>query len=287
MSDLWVSLLVLVSIVLVCELVRRASARLLSDGGYGVYVAEFVSTLQLCACTHELKLLGDAGVSTQPQLLALALTYVTSVVQALTSRGATCNPSGALERFLRRSDGALTGARLAAVMLARVASQFAAAVAARLVLRRVWARGLSELHARHWASAFQCASPIVRAPLLEAAAVETICAFAVHASSSCTRTLQAKHRVHALAAVITTVSFAGGSTTGAVFNPAVAFSTQFPCSGGTFAEYSLVYWMGPLLGVAFSILLFDKVIFALSVKSTSLEELKYDTIDRKKRKKKK
>ena len=40
----------------------------------------------------------------------------------------------------------------------------------------------------------------------------------------------------------------GGSTTGAVFNPALAFSTQFPCTGGTFAEYSLVYWLGPLLG---------------------------------------
>lgn len=36
--------------------------------------------------------------------------------------------------------------------------------------------------------------------------------------------------------------------TGAVFNPALAFSTQFPCSGNTFIEYSLVYWLGPVLG---------------------------------------
>lgn len=40
----------------------------------------------------------------------------------------------------------------------------------------------------------------------------------------------------------------GGSATGAVFNPALAFSTQFSCSGNTFAEYSLVYWLGPVLG---------------------------------------
>lgn len=36
--------------------------------------------------------------------------------------------------------------------------------------------------------------------------------------------------------------------TGAVFNPALAFSTQFPCSGSTFVEYSLVYWISPVLG---------------------------------------
>ncbi|KAI9522376.1 hypothetical protein NQZ68_036292 [Dissostichus eleginoides] len=40
-----------------------------------------------------------------------------------------------------------------------------------------------------------------------------------------------KYRVHAVAAVITTVVYAGGRMTGAVFNPALAFSTQFPCSG--------------------------------------------------------
>ncbi|KAI4902430.1 hypothetical protein NFI96_022036, partial [Prochilodus magdalenae] len=252
MADLVVSLFVLAGTVLACEVARRASSRLLSGSAYGAYAAELISTLQLCACTHELKLLGDAGVS-QPPLLALALTYATSVVQALTSRGATCNPSGACERFLRErgsgsgSGGGLrTGARVAA-LAARVACQFAAAVAARAAVRRVWAHGLSDLHARHWASAFRCTSPIGGAPLLEAAAVETACAFVVHAAALGARSLREGYRVHAVAAVITMAVYAGGSTTGAVFNPALAFSTQFPCSGGTFAEYSLVYWMGPLL----------------------------------------
>jgi len=36
--------------------------------------------------------------------------------------------------------------------------------------------------------------------------------------------------------------------TGAVINPALAFSTQFPCSGNSFLEYCLVYWLSPLLG---------------------------------------
>ncbi|XP_072551791.1 aquaporin-11 [Salminus brasiliensis] len=285
MADLVVSLLVLAGIVLVCEMARRASARLLSGGGgYSAYAAELISTLQLCACTHELKLLGDAGVS-RPPPVALALTYAISVVQALTARGATCNPSGALERFLRRGGGGWpTGARVAALS-ARVACQFAAAGAARAVVRRLWARGLSDLHVRHWASEFRCASPIERATLLEAVAVEMACTFVVHAAGACTRGLREKYRVHAVAAVITAAVYAGGSTTGAVFNPALAFSTQFPCSGSTFTEYSFVYWMGPLLGMAGSVLLFDKVIPALSVKRTSYDEQMFNAIEQKRKKK--
>ena len=42
--------------------------------------------------------------------------------------------------------------------------------------------------------------------------------------------------------------FTGGSISGAVFNPVLALSIQFPCSGNTFLEYCFVYWLGPLLG---------------------------------------
>lgn len=41
---------------------------------------------------------------------------------------------------------------------------------------------------------------------------------------------------------------AGGSISGAVFNPVLAFSVQFPCSGHTYLEYCFVYWLGPVLG---------------------------------------
>lgn len=40
----------------------------------------------------------------------------------------------------------------------------------------------------------------------------------------------------------------GGGVTGAVFNPALAFSIQFSCSGSTFVESGLVYWISPVLG---------------------------------------
>lgn len=210
MSDLGVSVLVLVGAVMACEGARRAGARLLSGGACA---AEFISTLQLSACTLELKLLGDAGVS-RPQLLALALTYGTSVIQALTSRGATCNPSGALERFVHRERGEKRGGGEgggALALVTRVACQFAGAIAARVAVQQVWARGLSEMHARHREDSFRCASPVARASLIQATAVELMCAFAVHATASCTRGLSENYRVHAVAAVITATAWAGWS----------------------------------------------------------------------------
>ncbi|XP_076846926.1 aquaporin-11 [Brachyhypopomus gauderio] len=259
MADIGVSLCVLAGIVLTSEIARRTTTKLLARKSYGIYMVELISTVQLCACTHELKLLGEVGrVELQ---LALTLTYVISVVHALTFHGAVGNPSSALERLYR---GTLTG-RCA---LTRISCQFAAAVAARAVVHHVWALGLSDLHLRHKLFGFKCISPI-NAPLLKAAAVELACAFAVHTTAHRTRGVEEKYRVHVIAAVITTAVYAGGSTTGAVFNPALAFSTQFPCSGNTFVEYSFVYWMGPVLGMACSVLLFDKVIPACLPKSAT------------------
>ncbi|XP_028818034.1 aquaporin-11 [Denticeps clupeoides] len=274
MEDLVVSLSLLAGIVLLCEASRRAATRLLARSDYCAYAVETISTFQLCACTHELKLLGDVG-HVGPRV-GLTLTYLITVVHALTFHGAVGNPSGALERAYR---GSLTGGRA----LARICCQLAAAAAARAALPCVWAAAASDLHLRHKAQGFRCASP-VRAALLRAAAVELGCAFTVHAAAARAQALQEKYRIHAVAAVITLLVYAGGSVTGAVFNPALAFSTQFPCSGNTFAEYVVVYWLGPVLGMMGSVVLFDKVLPSLSGKSTFRKDLNFNAVQKKKMK---
>ncbi|XP_063349220.1 aquaporin-11 [Pelmatolapia mariae] len=255
-ADVAVSLAVLAGIVVLSDVTRKLLARALADTGLSEYAVELVSTFQLCCCTHELKLLSEVG-GIEPGL-ALTFTYLASVVHGLTFSGAIGNPSGALERAYRAK---LSGSRA----LRRIACQFAAAAAARAAVPRLWGVGLSRLHARHKLFGFRCTSPI-HAPLHEAAAVELACAFAVQTVITHTQSVEEKYRVHAVAAVITTAVYAGGSVTGAVFNPALAFSTQFPCSGHSFLEYCLVYWLGPLLGMMSSVLLFDKLVPALSRK---------------------
>ncbi|XP_076138139.1 aquaporin-11 [Alosa pseudoharengus] len=263
MADLGVSLFLLAGTVFLSEVTRRTAVKLFAKSDYCPYVLEIISTFQLCACTHELKLLAEVGrVDLQ---VGLTLTYLITVVHGLTFHGATCNPSGTLESVYRRR---LTG-RCAVVL---IVCQFLAAMVARCVVPYVWALGLSDMHARHKLFGFKCISPI-NAPLLKATAVELGCAFAVHSAAKRMQKVDDKYKIHLIAAVITIVVYAGGSITGAVFNPALAFSTQFPCSGNTFTEYSLVYWLGPVLGMAGSVLLFDKIIPVVSGKSTYHDDL--------------
>jgi len=202
-ADVAVSLSVLVVIVLLSDVTRRLLTRALADTGLSVYAGELVSTFQLCCCTHELKMLSEVG-RIEPQL-ALTLTYLASVVHGLTFRGATGNPSGALEHAYRAK---LSGG----CALRQIACQFAAATAARAAVPVVWGMGLSGLHVRHKLLGFQCISPI-HASLHKAAAVELACAFAVQTVITHTQSVEEKYRVHAVAAIITTVVYAGTTNT--------------------------------------------------------------------------
>ncbi|XP_043996961.1 aquaporin-11 [Gambusia affinis] len=258
MADLWVSLGVLAAAVLLCEATRRAAARFL-PGVCWIYLLEAASTFQLCCCTQELKLLAE---SVRLDLsISLTLTYVVTVVHLSTFREATCNPAAALERVCR---GTASG-RAAALL---IAVQLGAAVAARSFAASVWSLGLSDMHRQHQKFGFRCFDPL-GGTVLEAAAVELACAFAVQATAMHIHKLEEKLRVHFFAAVITALVYTGGSISGAVFNPALAFSVQFPCSGHTFLEYCFIYWLGPTLGMASCILLFEKIVPFLSGQSTA------------------
>ena len=199
MADLGVSIFLLAAVVLVCEAARRAAGRLRSRD-LGQYLVEAVSTLQLCACTQEVKLLADLD-QLDPGA-GLTLTYVLTCVHLATGRGASCNPVGVLDR-LRRD-----GTRSARGAAGLVCCQFAAAVAARSWAVWVWGLGLSDLHAGIRESGFQCQDPI-RGPLVLAAAVETLCAFCMQAASMQVHLLDPRLRIPAVSAVVTCLVYAG------------------------------------------------------------------------------
>ncbi|XP_037543181.1 aquaporin-11-like [Nematolebias whitei] len=263
MTDLWVSLSVLAAAVLLCEATRRAAAPLLGEV-YRLYLLETVSTFQLCCCTHELKLLAQTGGLAPPG--SAALTYTITVVHLFSFRGATCNPSAALESVCR-------GARSVRAAVLLMAFQFGAAAAARVFAASAWSLGLSDMHLRHQKFGFRCFDPL-GGTVLEAAAVELACAFTVQAAAMHAHKLQETLRVPFVAAVITAVVYTGGSVSGAVFNPALAFSVQFPCSGHSYLEYCFIYWLGPVLGTASCVLLLEKIVPFLSGKSSAVQKRK-------------
>nr|XP_033803843.1 aquaporin-11 [Geotrypetes seraphini] len=247
-DSLWVSLALLAATVLSCEALRRCGRR-------RPLVLELVSTVQLCGGAHELRLLGEGGAA-DPQLF-LVLLYAFTLANVLTFSGATCNPNGTLERLLSgRASPAETAQRLAA--------QFGAALLARLGMAGVWALKLSPLHAL---GGSPCRSGIRTDDLVLAAAVEALCAFAMQSGLRYVRGEQLKYQAHVLAAIIVLLAYAGGNITGAVFNQALAFSIYFHCKGNTFLEYAVVYWLGPVIGMVCSVVLFDCIIPILSTSS--------------------
>ncbi|KAJ0062035.1 hypothetical protein NL108_014983 [Boleophthalmus pectinirostris] len=261
MAAVLVSLAVVGAVVLGCEGARWAAGRYL-PGALWPYALEVACTLQLCWCALELKLLGESA--ELPLSARLTLLYVVTAVHVGTFRGASCSFIGPLERACRRkmSLGAAAGVACA---------QLAAALAAQPLATLVWSRGWSDTHARHRRFGYRCFDPL-GGTLPEAAAVELACGFVAQAAVLHLHKLQPPLRVHALSAVITALVYAGGAVSGAVFNPVLAVSLQFSCSGHSYLEYMFVYWLGPILGVASCNLLFEIILPFLCGRSFVTEE---------------
>ncbi len=221
MADLAVSLSFLLGIVVFSELARRTALYLFISRNGIICALELISTFQLCACTHELKLLAEVG-GLKPRI-ALTLTFLISVVHGLSFRGAICSPTGALEQLYL---GTLT--RRCA--LTRISCQMIAAVAARHVMPHAWALALSDLHEKHSLTGFTCTNSPVNAPLLQAAAVELGCAFVMHTAVFSVEKVEEKYRVPAIAAVITTLVYAGVCTDHSYHDTTTVLYKRCKCS---------------------------------------------------------
>lgn len=245
MEVLWGSALLVAVTVLLCEGARIVCRRKLRPGLALELAFEAVSTLQLCCCVRELALLGSRG-DLDPAL-GLGLTYLFTVLQSFTAQAA-CNPCSSLQLWLR---GEATGEDTAL----RVGAQFVGAQVSRMAMPALWAFGLSPLHLEG-AQETECESPLSIDPL-SGACFEMFCALCLFILLRNLDRLEAQLRPHLVAMLITSLVYAGGHLTGAVFNPALAFSLLFSCEGNSLLEYIFVYWLGPVIGLILSILLLD------------------------------
>lgn len=263
MAALPVSLAVVSAAVLLCELGRRVSERLLPGDYRRRCAVELWSTLQLCWCGLELKLLGESGDA--PLSVRLSLLYLITVVHLVSFRGASCSLIPPLERVCRGK----MSFKGAAVL---VGCQLTAALAAQVLAVLVWSRGFSEVHVAHRRFGYRCFDPL-GGTLTEAAAVEMMCSFVIQAVVLHLHRLEPQLRPHALSAAITAVVYAGGAVSGAVLNPVLAVSLMFPCSGHSLLDYLFVYWLGPILGVASCNLLFEIIVPFLCGRSSVEKEV--------------
>ncbi|OCT96364.1 aquaporin-11 [Xenopus laevis] len=251
---LWGSAVLVAGIVLQCEALRAVSGKLLRDGLPRELVLELISTFQLCCCVREQALLGWEG-ALSPHL-GLTLTFLLCLLHGLTAR-AVCNPSGSLERYVRGQEGALRSCL-------RLCAQFLGAWMSRLSMPSYWLLGLSPLHSPR---ASLCLRSPLHVTLLPGAGVEMLCSLGMFCLLQQLPRLPPPLRIHSAALAITGLVWLGGSLTGAVFNPALAYSLLFHCEGNTFPEYVFVYWLGPVVGMLLSVLLCDTSVPVLERKT--------------------
>ncbi|KAG9469531.1 hypothetical protein GDO78_020297 [Eleutherodactylus coqui] len=217
-----------------CQLLRSVVRWKVRPGLAQNLLIEVVSTLQLGCCTREMILLATLGGI--ELWLAMTLTYLLTVLHCLTFQGATCNPCGSLELWLR---ALVPGSH----MVLTVAAQFVGAALSRVLMPNIWQLELSPLH--KWDVV--CRSPLNVAPW-QGALVEMTCALSLFLALHFLPRVKSEFRPHVVALTITAIVYTGGPRTGAVFNPALAYAAVFLCQGNSFLQYAAVYWIGPTIG---------------------------------------
>ncbi|XP_011509975.1 putative aquaporin-12B isoform X1 [Homo sapiens] len=253
MAGLNVSLSFFFATFTLCEAARRASKALLPVGAYEVFAREAVGAVQLGACFLEMRTLvelgpwaGDFG----PDLL-LTLLFLLFLAHGVTLDGASANPTVSLQEFLMAEES-LPGTLL------KLAAQGLGMQAACTLTRLCWAWELSDLHLLQSLMAQSCSSAL-RTSVPHGALVEAACAFCFHLTLLHLRHSPPAYSGPAVALLVTVTAYTAGPFTSAFFNPALAASVTFACSGHTLLEYVQVYWLGPLTGAVTACLTVDTV----------------------------
>ncbi|XP_038259566.1 aquaporin-11 [Dermochelys coriacea] len=237
LDDTWISLLLMAGTMMLvggCRMLTRHhmySQRPCPR----TFLLEVFATFQICSCTNELRLL--ANVQPKPHV-ALALTYIFTVLHGLTLTGSTCNPCGTLQQIL---DGGISVKQGGL----KVGAQFAGAVLARIYMRCIWSMGIIKVHSE--ALSEGCCNPI-QTTETQAFCIELLFSTVFQLTILQFESIKPSLRVHLIALLITMLVYGGGNLTGAIFNPALAFSLHASCFHDKFWDYSLVYWMAPSLG---------------------------------------
>ncbi|XP_060091190.1 aquaporin-11 isoform X2 [Heteronotia binoei] len=205
-----------------------------------------LATWQLCACSRLLRMLVD--VEPKPQFY-LAHTYSFHALHFYSTLAEnTCNPSWTLLYILRKGISVRLGQL-------KIAAQFIGAFLATLLFSGVWVAEISGSP-----SQTEDCSGRIQTTISKAFLAELVVSAMVQLSVMHTQSRDFRVRVNALAATVTALAYAGGHLTGAIFNPALAFSLHLSCFLEKFWNYTLVYWVAPCIGSVLVAILWDDVI---------------------------
>ncbi|XP_076847740.1 aquaporin 12 [Brachyhypopomus gauderio] len=214
------------------------------------FLAEFIAAFSLAASRLEVQTISEVGqwaLGLGPDV-TLTLLFLTLTVHAIIMQGVSGNPSVTAMRFLQKGDGGVSS-------LLSVAAQFSGAHLALILAGRYWAMELTDMHMLKNLMSSECSSSL-RCPLVQGVFTEAVSALIFHLAQLGLECRSQLLRTPLLALLLTFLFYAGNNFTSAYVNPSLAYALTFTCPGHTFWEYLLVYWLGPLIGMALSLFLY-------------------------------
>ncbi|XP_015276200.1 PREDICTED: aquaporin-11 [Gekko japonicus] len=246
--DTCVSLLVMAATMALTACCRRLAHQFMHRKPHLYsFVLELSGAFQICACTHELRMLAD--LPPKPQM-ALALVYLFTTFHCLSLPGSINNPSSSFQLFCSNRSTVKAWAL-------QSSAQFIGAVLAHVYIKSIWTLGAIPAHSS--ALGENCSGPI-QTTVANAFLLELLFSFVFHLAVLKLESMEHRTKIHLLALLITALVYKGGHLTGAIFNPALAFSLHLSCFLEKFWNYTLVYWVAPCIGSVLVAVMWDEVI---------------------------
>ncbi|XP_078066254.1 aquaporin 12 [Mustelus asterias] len=239
------------AIVAFCEVIRRICKKLLPLRIYSNLLVELVAGFQLAACWFELNMLviigpwgGGFGMD-----VVMTLFFLLFLIHEATFDGAEANPLITTHKLLCASSPVVASAL-------KILAQFGGMQLANTITKLYWSWELTEFHLIQNMMARDCSSAI-QTSVSHGAFVEATCAFLFHLILMKFEGAAFGSRILSKALTITALVYIAGPYTTGLFNPALAFSATFQCSGNTLSEYMVVYWLSPFIATILAIFLFN------------------------------
>ncbi|XP_067850912.1 aquaporin 12 [Heptranchias perlo] len=251
MTGLNVSFGYFFAVVAFSEVVRRGSKKLLPLRICSTFLVELASCFQLGACWFELRMLviiGPWGGGFGMDVVMTLLFLLVSIHEA-TFDGAEANPLVTAQELLRSNSPVIASTL-------KLLAQFGGTHLAKAVAKLYWSWELTDLHLIQNMMATDCSSAI-QTSVSQGAMVEASCAFLFHLVVMKFEGAAFGYRILSKALTITALVHVAGPYTTALFNPALAFSVTFHCSGNTLSEYMIVYWLSPFIATILAVFLFN------------------------------
>ncbi|XP_018415853.1 PREDICTED: aquaporin-12-like [Nanorana parkeri] len=238
-----------ISVVALSQLIRWITKKYLPVRIYRCTISELASSLQLCACYMELRMLLEIGMwggGYGPDVVSTLL-FLLFLAHGFTFDGASANPTVSVQEFLLREGPFID-------TIVKLLSQYVGMEAARFLTKQYWMLELTDFHTIQVMMADDC-SPSLQISAAQGVFVEALCAFCYHLVLFRFQNSRPVYRIPTVALTVTLLAYAGASYTAAYFNPILAYALTFDCSGKSLQENSIVYIGGSLVGMVVALFL--------------------------------